>query len=95
MNWSKPRHWLTQAEGHNDEAVRLMRTVADKEEGEAEASEGIPAHEMIGDMLLENKHPQEALVEYEATLKTNPGRFDALYGAAQSAEQTGRHEQSQ
>lgn len=88
------RAWLAQAEGHNDEAVRLMRTVADKEEGEAEASEGIPAHEMIGDMLLEGKHPQEALVEYEATLKTNPGRFDALYGAAQSAEQAGQHDKA-
>jgi tetratricopeptide (TPR) repeat protein len=71
-----------------------MRTVADKEEGEAEASQGIPAHEMIGDMLLESKHPQEALVEYEATLKTNPGRFDALYGAAQSAEQADQHDKA-
>ncbi|HEX3740727.1 MAG TPA: tetratricopeptide repeat protein [Terriglobales bacterium] len=88
------RAWLAQAEGHNDEAVRLMRTVADKEEGEAEASQGIPAHEMIADMLLESKHPQEALVEYEATLKTNPGRFDALYGAAQSAEQAGQHDKA-
>ena len=88
------RSWLAQAEGNNNEAVRLMRTIADKEEGEAESSEGIPAHEMIGDMLLESKHPQEALVEYEATLKTNPGRFDALYGAAQAAEQSGKHEQA-
>jgi hypothetical protein len=86
------RAWLAQAEGHNEEAVRLMRSIADKEEGEAEASQGIPAHEMIGDMLLESKHPEEALVEYEATLKSDPGRFDALYGAAQAAEQTGKHD---
>jgi tetratricopeptide (TPR) repeat protein len=86
--------WLAQAEGHSDEAVRLVRTIADKEEGEAEASQGIPAHEMLGDMLLESKHPEEALVEYEATLKTNPGRFDALYGAAQAAEQAGKHDQA-
>jgi tetratricopeptide (TPR) repeat protein len=88
------RAWLAQAEGHNDEAVRLMRSIADKEEGEAEASQGIPAHEMIGDMLLESKHPEEALVEYEATLKSDPGRFDALYGAAQAAEQAGKHDQA-
>jgi tetratricopeptide (TPR) repeat protein len=86
--------WLAQAEGHKDEAVRSMRSVADKEEGEAEASQGIPAHEMVGDMLLESKHPEEALVEYETTLKTNPGRFDALYGAAQAAEQAGKHDQA-
>jgi tetratricopeptide (TPR) repeat protein len=88
------RSWLAQAEGHNDEAVRLMRTIADKEEGEAEASQGIPAHEMLGDMLLESKHPEEALVEYEATLKSDPGRFDALYGAAQAAEQAGKHDKA-
>ena len=86
--------WLAQAEGHDDEAVRSMRSIADKEEGEAEASQGIPAHEMIGDMLLESKHPEQALVEYEETLKTNPGRFDALYGAAQAAEQAGKHDQA-
>jgi tetratricopeptide (TPR) repeat protein len=86
--------WLAQAEGHNDEAVRLMRTIADKEEGEAEASQGIPAHEMLGDMLLESKHPEAALAEYETTLKTNPGRFNSLYGAAQAAEQAGKHDQA-
>ena len=36
----------------------------------------------------------KALVEYEATLKTNPGRFDALYGAAQAAEQAGKHDKA-
>src|SRR5207245_6588067 len=66
--------WLA----HADDAVRLLRTIADKEEGEAEASQGIPAHEMIADMLLEAKHPEQALAEYEATLKTNPGRFNSL-----------------
>ncbi|MGH9517168.1 MAG: tetratricopeptide repeat protein [Terriglobales bacterium] len=86
--------WLAHAEGHNDEAVRSLRNIADKEEGEAESSQGIPAHEMLGDMLLESKHPEEALVEYEATLKTNPGRFDALYGAAQAAELAGKHDQA-
>ena len=45
-------------------------------------------------MLLESKHPEAALVEYETTLKTNPGRFDALYGAAQAAEQAGKHDQA-
>lgn len=81
--------WLAYAEGHNDEAVRLLRTMAGKEEGEAEASEGIPAHEMIGDILLEDKRPADALAEYEASLKEDPGRFDSLYGAAQAANASG------
>ncbi len=81
--------WLAHSEGHDDEAVQLMRTIADKEEGEAESSEGTPAHEMIGDILLEGKHPSEALVEYEKSLKNDPGRFDSLYGAAQAAAAAG------
>lgn len=91
---TEARAWLAQAEGHNDDAVRLLRTIADKEEGEAESSQGVPAHEMLGDMLLESKHSEEALTEYETTLKTNPGRFDALYGAAQAAEQAGKHDKA-
>ncbi len=86
--------WLAHAEGKYDSAVRLLRTIADKEEGEAEASQGIPAHEMTADMLLEAKHPEQALVEYEATLKTNPGRFNSLYGAAQSAELAGKKDEA-
>ena len=91
---TEAKAWLAQAEGHHDEAVGLLRRVADKEEGEAEASQGVPAHEMLGDMLLESKQYEEALAEYETALKTNPGRFDSLYGAAQAAEQAGRHEKA-
>lgn len=81
--------WLAHAEGNDNEAVRLLRTLADKEEGEAEASQGTPVREMIGDILLVGKHPAEALAEYEASLKDDPGRFDSLYGAATAAEETG------
>src|SRR6266536_3192889 len=86
--------WFAHAEGKHDEATSLLRTVADKEEGEAEASQGIPAHEMLGDMLLEANHPQQALAEYEATLKTNTGRFNSLYGAAGAAEKVGNHDKA-
>jgi tetratricopeptide (TPR) repeat protein len=86
--------WLAYADGHHDEAVTMLRPLAGKEEGEAEASEGIPVHEMIADMLLEAKRPADALVEYEATLKSDPGRFNALYGAAQAAEQAGKSDKA-
>jgi len=91
---TEAKAWLAQAEGHSDEAVRLLQTIAGKEEGEAEASEGIPAHEMIGDILLEAKRPAEALTEYEASLKNDPGRFDSLYGAAQAASAAGNPEKA-
>ncbi|HKW16242.1 MAG TPA: tetratricopeptide repeat protein [Terriglobales bacterium] len=88
------RAWLADSEGHHDEAVRMMRSIANKEEGEAEASQGIPAHEMIGDMLLENGHAEEALSEYETSLNSDPGRFNSLYGAAQAAEKAGKHDKA-
>lgn len=86
--------WLTHAEGHSDEAIRSLRRLADKEEGEAEASQGVPIRELLADMLFAAKRPQEALQEYEASLKNDPGRFNSLYGAAQSAEQVGDHQKS-
>ena len=86
------RAWLAYAEGRPDEAVKLLRTVADKEHGEAEASQGVPAHEMIADILLESKRPAEALAEYQTTLKMDPGRFNALYGAATAAAALGKND---
>jgi len=86
--------WLAHAEDHDDEAVRLLRTIADKEEGEAEASQGIPAYEMIADILLESKHPEQALAEYETSLKNDPGRFDSLYGAANAAAAAGKSDKA-
>jgi hypothetical protein len=88
------RAWLAYAEGTHDEAVRLLHTVADKDEGEAEASGGIPAHEMLGDMRLESGHAEEALAEYETTLKSDPGRFNSLFGAAEAAERAGKHDKA-
>jgi tetratricopeptide (TPR) repeat protein len=93
-NLTIAKAWLAYAEGQHEEGVRQLRTIADKEEGEAESSQGVPAHEMIGDMLLGANKPEEALSEYETTLKTNPGRFDSLYGAAQAAEQSGKHDKA-
>jgi len=91
---TEAKAWQAHAEGHDDEAVRLLRSIADEEEGEAESSEGVPAHEMIGDILLEAKRPAEALTEYEASLKNDPGRFDSLYGAAQAASAAGKPEKA-
>jgi len=88
------KSWLAYAEGRQAEAVKLLRTIADKEAGEAQASQGIPTHEMIADMLLESKHPEQALAEYEITLKTNPGRFNSLYGAGTAAAAIGKSEKA-
>jgi tetratricopeptide (TPR) repeat protein len=82
--------WLLFAENRYDDAVEALRPIADKEDSLGEEPEGIPAREMIADMLLEAKRPQQALVEYQTDLKFNPNRFDGLYGAAQAAEAAGK-----
>ncbi|MFZ0759464.1 MAG: hypothetical protein WAM69_05880 [Candidatus Sulfotelmatobacter sp.] len=82
--------WLAFAEGKDDDAVEAMRPIADKEDSLGEEPEGIPAREMIADMLLEAKRPQQALVEYQTDLKLNPNRFDGFYGAARAAEAAGK-----
>ena len=82
--------WLAFAEGKTDDAVEAMRPIADKEDSLGDEPEGVPAREMIADMLLEAKRPQQALAEYQTDLKLNPNRFDGLYGAASAAEAAGK-----
>jgi cytochrome c-type biogenesis protein CcmH/NrfG len=41
---------------------------------------------MLADMLLEMNRAEEALAEYETALRTDPNRFNSLYGAARAAE---------
>jgi hypothetical protein len=82
--------WLLFAEGKDDDAVEALRSIADKEDSLGDEPEGIPAREMIADMLLEAKRPQQALTEYQTDLKLNPNRFDGLYGAARAAEAAGK-----
>jgi len=87
--------WLDRAEGKNDEAISALRAIAEKQESSGEESDGeIPAREMLADILLETKRPDQALVEYKASLKFFPNRFNSLYGAAQSAEMAGQASQA-
>ena len=86
--------WIEHLEGKDEDALRLLRSLADKETGISEANQGIPPREMLGDMLLELKRPEEALAEYAAELKTNPNRFNSLYGAARAAELAGQKDKA-
>jgi hypothetical protein len=82
--------WIDHAEGKNEEAIKLLQDVAAKEEGIFAPDGGIPAHEMLGDILMEMNSSDRALVEYESELKLNPNRFDSLFGAARAAEAVGQ-----
>jgi len=77
--------WAAYAAGNSDDAVRLLRAVADDQDKFGKAETELPAREMLADMLLDLQRPQEALAEYEISLRTDPNRFNGLYGAAQAA----------
>jgi hypothetical protein len=93
MELEEARAWLAQAEGKPEKAVELMKAIADKVEvGKADGiiyPPVIPPREQVGDLLLAEKDPEEALKQYQVGLKDAPNRFDGIYGAARAAELSG------
>jgi tetratricopeptide (TPR) repeat protein len=83
--------WLAFAEKKNDEALQQMRQVADTQDKVGKAEVDIPAREMLADMLLELNQPEQALAEYEKSMKIDPNRFNGLAGAARAAELAHQH----
>ena len=85
--------WLAYSEGGREKAVDLARTAADLEDrtGKHPVTPGavLPARELLADLLREMGRPEEALQQYESSLRVAPNRFNSLYGAAQSAEAAG------
>ena len=49
----------------------------------------LPAEELLGDLLLEEGRPAEALAAYRRSLAQHPRRFNSLLGAARAAEAAG------
>jgi len=86
--------WAAYAAGNSDDAVRLLHVVADDQDKVGKGETELPAREMLADMLLDLKRPQEALTEYEISLRTDPNRFNGLYGAAQAALQVQQKEKA-
>jgi hypothetical protein len=89
---AEPLAWIAHAEGKDDDAIQLMRALADKETDGMSQTGYLPAHEVLADLLVEAKRPQQALVEYQTDLKLNPNRFNGLYGAARAAEAAGKQD---
>jgi hypothetical protein len=87
--------WLAYAEGKPDEAVRILRSAADRQKARSLDSIAIPAREMLADLLVELKRPAEAAEEYQIVLKNSPNRFNALYGAAHAAQLAGKARDAQ
>jgi tetratricopeptide (TPR) repeat protein len=90
--------WLAHAEGMKDEALKLMQSAADLETASEKhpVTPGpiIPARELLGEMLLELKQPEQALTEFEKSLLDSPKRFNGLYGAARAAQLSGNRKKA-
>jgi tetratricopeptide (TPR) repeat protein len=82
--------WIAHAKGQKDEALKLMRAAADVEDNSekhiAMENRLYPMRELLGDLLLEQQQPEQALTEYESSLQSMPNRLRGLYGAAKAAE---------
>ncbi|HKD79982.1 MAG TPA: hypothetical protein VKH81_09825 [Candidatus Angelobacter sp.] len=84
--------WLLLLQGQAREATDLLRKRADKQDGEGKGEIETPAREMLADMLMEMHRTADALAEYERSMKIDPSRFNALYGAAHAAELLGNRD---
>ena len=75
-----------------------MRAAADLEDASekhvAMENRLYPMRELLGDMLMEQKAPDLALKEYEASMKAAPNRLRGYYGAARAAEATGERKKA-
>jgi tetratricopeptide (TPR) repeat protein len=87
--------WAAYAQGDGDAAVKAMRESADLQDKVGQGEVDIPAREMLADMLLELKRPQEALTEYQRALTLSPNRFNGLFNAGMAAEAVGDKLQAQ
>jgi 1,2-phenylacetyl-CoA epoxidase PaaB subunit len=87
------RAWAALVEGKKKEALGQMKSAAELEDATEKSAVTpgplAPARELLGEMLLQVNEPARALEQFEATLKKEPRRFRALYGAARSAQLSG------
>jgi tetratricopeptide (TPR) repeat protein len=86
--------WQAFAANKSEEAVTAMRKAADQQDKLGQGEVDIPAREMLGDLLMMEKRPEEALMEYKLALKLSPNRLNGLLSAGMAAEETKRPEEA-
>ena len=92
IQWQVATAWVLNAEGRFDDALKAMSAAADAEDKTEKhvITPGVPkpARELYGEMLLERGVAAAALTAFEATVKKEPNRFNAVAGAARAAERS-------
>jgi tetratricopeptide (TPR) repeat protein len=74
--------------------MAAMRKAADQQDKLGQMEVDIPAREMLGDLLLLEDKPAEALTEYRVALKLSPNRLNGLLSAGEAAEQAKRPDEA-
>lgn len=85
--------WIAHVAGRKEPGVALMREAAALEAATPKhpvtPGPTLPAHELLGDLLMEQELPTEALAAYKRSIESYPKRFNSLLGAARAARQLG------
>lgn len=85
--------WRAQAASRTEESVAAMRSAVELEESmdKDAVTPGpiVPARELLAQMLEAQGRHEESFREYETVLKIAPRRFNAVWGAASTAEMAG------
>ena len=81
--------WVAHAAGRPDSGATLVRRAAELETSTPKHAvtpgPTLPAHELLGDMRLEQRRPAEALEAYRRALQLYPRRLNSVLGAARAA----------
>jgi len=85
--------WLAHVDRQEKSSVTLMREAAELEASTPKHAvtpgPTLPAQELLGDLLMEQKQPAEALAAYKRSIELYPRRFNGLLGAARAAHALG------
>jgi tetratricopeptide (TPR) repeat protein len=87
--------WVDEASGKLKEAEAQMRAAADEEDAieKLPVTPGpiIPAREQLGELLLDQQRPSDAVVAFRASLVNAPGRRGATEGLLRAAQMLNKH----
>jgi tetratricopeptide (TPR) repeat protein len=76
--------WIAYSRGQLEEAINGMQKAIKVDDFNIDEL-GVPAHELLGDLLKEAHKYAPALASYQASLRDSPNRFNSLAGAADAA----------
>ena len=93
MQQTELNAWLAHVEGRTESSAELMQEAADLEtttpKHAVTPGPTLPAHELLGDLFMEQKNPARALAAYRRSIELYPRRFNSLLGAARAARALG------